>query len=538
MKVLRRLFGLETGIRCDTRDRGEISLPRLGAAVFPRPTHNLAMRFLSLLCVLCLPCAAQSNYWVDPLVGLDQAAGNSPSTPLRTITRALELAVPGTNVFLYPGEYGAASGETLPLNVGAGVSIRSLEGADATTLRKDVVGQYPGYIELSSGSSLVGVTVASPYGTSLAPPPQTVQPRARVSQCRFIGGAQAILGGQLDVDSCHFEGQFTGAVIFTRSSSFVDCEFKGTPSAYGIYASGSSGVELEVSRCKFRGCGHGSIRLESYLPTHDSYDLVLRDSLIVDSGRDGVQFDINGTSSSLSYNVVIEGTTIAGSERHGVSTSFQSAPPGLTLRSSIVANSGLSDFRGLGSIDYSLIGDGTGSQGIGNIAGDPGFVDAAAQDWSLRFDSPCLDRGEPTLVRADLLGHVRAVDSDLDLSPRADIGAIEHLPLRGPSTATVGQPFELGVTGPPGGFSTIIVAPGGYAPTGSNTIFGRLFLQPQASFRVMPTPTTGGGPTYVDLAAILDPAWIGTNIAFQALPRSFVAPAGGAFSNPLLVAVD
>ena len=61
---------------------------------------------------------------------------------------------------------------------------------------------------------------------------------------------------------------------------------------------------------------------------------------------------------------------------------------------------------------------------------DPRFVNRAAGDYRLRWDSPLLDHGRPTdLVQGenpDLAGHERVRDSDGNGSAIRDIGAYEY----------------------------------------------------------------------------------------------------------------
>ncbi len=492
------------------------------------------MRLLLLFSLLCPASQAQTDFWIDPVLGSDQAAGTSAGAPLKTITRGLELSGPGTTIFLAAGEYSAASGEAPTHLVGVGVTIESLEGPEVTTLRA----QDPQVsLELDSGAVLEGVTIRAPDGSLfvLSTTLVTLAARAVVRNCQFLGGGTAIFNANVDVEGCRFEGQFTaGAVAFLASSSFTDCEFVGMGSAFGIFQNAFS-TRLDVLRCTLYGYERAGIQVRADNP-NACPSLSLKDSLVVNNPGSGLR--VTYPIDPSPYKVNIEGTTFDRNGHYGIDHPLIPIPEGLTLRSTVVAGSGIADFRGSGTAEYSLIGDGSGPSGATNLTGAPGFVDAAAGDWSLRFDSPCLDRGDPASVGLDLLGHPRAVDSDLDLVPLPDMGAFEHRPLVGPKSATVGQPFELGVTGPAGGFSTIIVAPLGYAQSGATTPFGRLFLNPQGAFRIVPALTTGGGPTFVGLASALDPAWIGTSVGFQALPRSTNAPAGGAYSNPLLIQIQ
>jgi len=79
------------------------------------------------------------------------------------------------------------------------------------------------------------------------------------------------------------------------------------------------------------------------------------------------------------------------------------------------------DQLNLTNADYSNVED--GAPGIGNIDVDPGFVDAANDDYRLRADSPCIDAGNP-------LG-----PPDADGTP-PDLGAYAFAPaLWSPTTA-------------------------------------------------------------------------------------------------------
>jgi len=102
-------------------------------------------------------------------------------------------------------------------------------------------------------------------------------------------------------------------------------------------------------------------------------------------------------------------------------------------------------------------GNGTLSQGSGNITGgaDPRFVNPAAGDFRLRYDSPLLDKGPPVEPLSgddpDLAGLDRVVDSDGNGSAVRDIGAYEYqrrAPVvsvtAAPASALVGAPFTFG----------------------------------------------------------------------------------------------
>ena len=68
-----------------------------------------------------------------------------------------------------------------------------------------------------------------------------------------------------------------------------------------------------------------------------------------------------------------------------------------------------------------------GHAGAGNIAFDPGFVDAAGGDYRLAPGSPCIDAGDPTDSTCGLgvAGHPRRLDGLLDGPLFVDMGAHE-----------------------------------------------------------------------------------------------------------------
>lgn len=66
--------------------------------------------------------------YVDPQTGADTAdAGKTEAQPFRTITYALEQSAPGTVIQLAPGTYAEDSGESFPLKLKPGVTLKGNE---------------------------------------------------------------------------------------------------------------------------------------------------------------------------------------------------------------------------------------------------------------------------------------------------------------------------------------------------------------------------------------------------------------------------
>jgi PKD domain len=105
------------------------------------------------------------------------------------------------------------------------------------------------------------------------------------------------------------------------------------------------------------------------------------------------------------------------------------------------------DAQSLGTIDANFSNFSSVVPGTGNIAGDPGFLDAAGGDFRLPFSSPLVDAGDPGPLlgpATDLAGAARLVNG------RVDIGAFEYQRRPPVPSITVSQGSPK--TGDPVGF--------------------------------------------------------------------------------------
>lgn len=111
--------------------------------------------------------------YVNPANGNDAAgAGTAQATPFKSITFALRQAQPGTIIQLAPGTYNAESGETFPLVLNQGITLRGDDSSKGQSVLISGGGFYtsPTFarqnITILAGNSAVvsGVTVTNPNG--------------------------------------------------------------------------------------------------------------------------------------------------------------------------------------------------------------------------------------------------------------------------------------------------------------------------------------------------------------------------------------
>jgi parallel beta-helix repeat protein len=109
--------------------------------------------------------------YVNPTGGSDAAgAGTTEAAPVKTITFALKQAQSGTVIQLLPGDYNAESGETFPLNLKSGVTLKGNEESKGQGILIRGTGSYTSKsfakqditILGGSGATISGVTVTNP----------------------------------------------------------------------------------------------------------------------------------------------------------------------------------------------------------------------------------------------------------------------------------------------------------------------------------------------------------------------------------------
>lgn len=511
----------------------------------------MRLQILAAGCLTALaltPAAsALTDFWVNPAAGSNSHPGTDPGAPLQTIGEATGRALPGDVVFLAPGTYSEATGEAFPIEIPPGVQVESTAGRAVTLV--DAMNAGPAGTHVfrgHSGSSLVGVTVERSDRTHLACDRAAPELGFRAYGCAFVGGESVVAAahGGFELEGCVLRDQSGASVALATEENgatlrvrIVDCDLLASWRGLQVYTGHFDGdVEVEVLRCRLMDHARAAILVAN---TDIVAPRLWVGGCLIVGNRTGVEVTDGGFLTPTQ--LVMEHCTVAGNFHHGLDLRETKWPESV-VRSCIIAGNAFSDayvqaYLPIQSED-NLVAD--GSLWWGAVPGDPRFIAAASGDYRLRADSPCVDSGAATslISGVDMDGRPRNIDGDLDLAPASDMGAFEFAPLVGPDVLRVGQPALIGMSGPAGSFSSLVVAPDGFAPFGITTPYGRLFLAVGGTIRVTPVMTTGGSPTWVDISSVLDPSWIGTSIGLQALPRSAAAPAGGALTNPLLIPVE
>ncbi|MBN1938947.1 MAG: DUF1565 domain-containing protein [Candidatus Aminicenantes bacterium] len=161
--------------------------------------------------------------FVDAATGDDAAGNGSAAFPFRTISRGLQAGSSGMTVTVRPGIYSPATGESFPLRLKDGLTLR---GAAAETVTID-----------GAGAAVVLEDA----------------PQARIEQLTVRGGGQAgmVLGFSSTAALCALRQNFRG-VVCESSASVEDCLIENN-SDTGIYIRGSAAPA--VRRNVIRGNG-------------------------------------------------------------------------------------------------------------------------------------------------------------------------------------------------------------------------------------------------------------------------------------------
>lgn len=252
-------------------------------------------------------------------------------------------------------------------------------------------------------------------------------------------GAIDIVNGNVDILNSSFTnnlgGSYAGAIYIATAGevNILNNSFSGNSATYGgghIYAgSASSGTLIEGNVFSGGSANYGAV-IHS-----DRCNLTVNRNFIKDTGSGSV-IDIY----SYGPTVVISNNIIVRSTNQAMSFSGETVSPHQVLNNTLVGGTygitpNASNLNVVNNIFYffsvNSIGGYSGTvEGSNNlyylnandshpldnpVYADPGFVDAASDDYHINSDSPALDAGAAVVLSDDFDGDVRPLGSGYDI---------------------------------------------------------------------------------------------------------------------------
>ncbi|BAY09727.1 DUF1565 domain-containing protein [Calothrix sp. NIES-2098] len=259
--------------------------------------------------------ATATVIYVNPATGADTAgAGTTQAAPYKTITFALNQAQPGTVIQLAPGTYNQQSGETFPLLLKSGVTLRGDESTKGqgisitgggfytskTFARQDIT------ILADNGTTIAGLTVTNPNQRGTAVWVESTNPlitnntfTKSVREGVFITGT-----GNPKIENNIFVQNTGNGVSVAKSAQGEIRNNLFQETGFGIAIGGSS-TPLVVENQIFQN--------QDGLYISETAKPILRKNVIQNNKRDGVVATIDalpnlGTNEDLGGNLIRNNT--------------------------------------------------------------------------------------------------------------------------------------------------------------------------------------------------------------------------------------
>jgi parallel beta-helix repeat protein len=226
---------------------------------------------------------------VNPAMGADTAPSGSQRAPFRTIAYALSQAQPGDVVQLAPGIYSATTGETFPLMVPEGVTLRGDEAAEGKNTVIQGGGSFisPSFarqnaaVRVQRNTVLSGITVTNGNTRGTGVWVESANPVIRRSVFKgnhrdgiFVTGNAAPM-----IQNCLFHENKGNGIALTRAAGgeIRDSWFQAT--GFGL-AIGGTANPLVVNNT--------IVNNQDGVVISDQARPVLRNNSIENNGRDGI----------------------------------------------------------------------------------------------------------------------------------------------------------------------------------------------------------------------------------------------------------
>ncbi len=221
--------------------------------------------------------------FVNPSVGNDKQGSGGESTPLKTITKALQLASPNTVIMLAKGTYSGETGEMFPLILKSSVTI---QGDGSSKGRGIIISGGGDYLSRSFGSK--NVAVVSAKGAKLT--------GITVTNSNPGGYGLWIESNNFTVADNTFVGNTQDGITVTGNTApIIRNNFFDRNSANGITVTDTSGAEIRENVFQETGFGINIAQ--------KAHPLVLGNRII--NNRSGII--VQASSRPILRNNVIEG---------------------------------------------------------------------------------------------------------------------------------------------------------------------------------------------------------------------------------------
>jgi len=428
-------------------------------------TFSLRALVPSLLLLLAAPAAAGTLH-VDAQLASGLNDGSSWADAYQGsagLQNALAVAVSGDDVFVAEGTYRPteAGTRTVAFALKNGVTLYgSFLGGEASPAERPPFGTADSILD----GDLMGDDGSGLFGDNSFHLITTVGTNATAVIDGFVvrAGAATSSGGNRDrgagilclanasptVRNCRFldhRAVFGGAAGYVNNGaapSFTDCTFEGGDGgSFGGAFDIAGGGPVRFERCFF---SDNTAARAGALEIFSTTGVVVNSCVFVDNvatgsgGGGAIWMGTGGNTQVRNCTIVSNDSLVQNSG--GLRT--QSAA------NSTVANCIFWDNTGPGgtqtaanqvntnsNVDYSLVEGGFGGTGVGNIAGDPNFVDLVGGDFSLGPMSPAIDAADntaqPSGALFDFAGLPRqadvltVADTGIGPAPVVDMGAFE-----------------------------------------------------------------------------------------------------------------